>query len=387
MPFSEGVLTRLSPSGDAFFGAQSALGSRTALSLDPLSTGMASAWLLSMTALFAGATRWFRLGGVTGVVRSVMVLGVLLALIGIVQEPVYSGALYGFWQPRFGRHPFGPFVNENHFAGWMMMGLPLVIGYFSAGMSKAMGGVRPGWHSRVLWLSSPEANKLLLVAVAAILMGLALVLTFSRSGVSCFALALLLSGWFICRGQAAGTRRTLRLAYVVLVALVGIGWAGVAAIAKEFGKASWNDLGGRLRAWDDGLRIVSDFGLTGTGMNTYSTATLLYSEGDAGRFAHAHNDYLQLAAEGGFLVGLPLILAAGFFLRDVARRFKSGEDDETTYLIRAGAVTGLVAIALQEVVDFSLQMPGNMVMFTVLCAIAVHKPRSAGSRAQCEKSH
>ena len=109
MPFSEGVLTRLSPSGDAFFGAQSALGSRTALSLDPLSTGMASAWLLSMTALFAGATRWFRLGGVTGVVRSVMVLGVLLALIGIVQEPVYSGALYGFWQPRFGRHPFGPF--------------------------------------------------------------------------------------------------------------------------------------------------------------------------------------------------------------------------------------------------------------------------------------
>ena len=379
-PLSSGWLARLSPSGDAFFGAKAALGTRSALSLDPLSTVVSIAWLLALTVLFVGSARWFGRVGVSGVVRNVMVLSVLLALVGIVQAPLYSGAVYGFWEPQFGTAPFGPFINENHFAGWMMMALPVVVGSFSAGISSAMRGIRPDWRSRVLWLSSPEANRLMLVAFATVLMGLALVLTFSRAGVTCFAVALLLSGWFICRRQAAGTRRSLTLAYVALVAVVGIGWAGVDAVAREFGKAPLDDMGGRLGGWQDAFRIISDFAWTGTGLNTYNTATLLYSENTLGRFTNAHNDYLQLAAEGGILVGVPLLVAAGFFMWDVRRRFRSGADDETTYWIRAGAVTGLSAIALQEVVDFSLQVPGNMVLFTVLCAIAVHEPQSAEKR-------
>ncbi len=61
-----------------------------------------------------------------------------------------------------------------------------------------------------------------------------------------------------------------------------------------------------------------------------------------------------------------MLMAAGFLIRDILRRLRSDEDDHATYRIRAGAVTGLVAIAIQELVDFSLQMPGNMVMFAVL---------------------
>jgi hypothetical protein len=38
-----------------------------------------------------------------------------------------------------------------------------------------------------------------------------------------------------------------------------------------------------------------------------------------------------------------------------------------------GAVTGIVAIAFQEIVEFSLQMPGNAALFTVLCAIAIRR--------------
>jgi hypothetical protein len=34
---------------------------------------------------------------------------------------------------------------------------------------------------------------------------------------------------------------------------------------------------------------------------------------------------------------------------------------------------GLLAIALQSVVEFSLQLPGNAVMFVVLCAAALHR--------------
>jgi hypothetical protein len=45
-----------------------------------------------------------------------------------------------------------------------------------------------------------------------------------------------------------------------------------------------------------------------------------------------------------------------------------------TYWLRVGAVTGLLAIAFQEVVEFSLQIPGNAVLFVILAAIAMHHP-------------
>ena len=178
--------------------------------MDSPATNVALIWVLSLAALFIGSARWFGLVGARGAVRSITVVGVLLALVGITQEPFYLGAVYGFWEPRFGTAPFGPFINENHFAGWMMMGLPLVVGYVSAGVSRALRGVRPDWRSRVLWLSSPQANTLLLVAVTAMIMGLALVLTFSRSGITCFALALVLSGWFIspCMNHGTGGKET-----------------------------------------------------------------------------------------------------------------------------------------------------------------------------------
>ena len=348
---------------------------RTALSLDPLSTATSAVGIASLTLLFIGCARRFESAGVGDITRGVMVVGVVLALAGIASKPTTSGTIYGFWKPRFGIAGFGPFVNPNHFAGWMMMALPIVLVYFLASVSKAMRGVQSDWRSRVLWFSSTDANTLLLVGLSAILMGSALVLTFSRAGIACLALSLLLSGWFTSRRQAAGARRSLALAYVVLVALVGVSRAGVDAVAREFGATSWALGDGRVAAWEQGLNIISDFTLTGTGMNTYGIATQLYAPDTGERFIHAFNDYIQLFAEGGLLVGLPLLVAASVFARDVARRFRLDEDDETTRWIRTGAVTGLAAIALQEVVDYSLQMPGNMVMFTVLCAIAVHHPR------------
>ena len=64
-------------------------------------------------------------------------------------------------------------------------------------------------------------------------------------------------------------------------------------------------------------------------------------------------------------------IAIVVFVRAVRRRFAQ-ETSASTYWIRRGAVVGLLAIALQEIVDFSLQMPGNAFLFAVLCAIALH---------------
>ena len=41
---------------------------------------------------------------------------------------MYNGKVYGFWTTQMGGSPFGPFVNKNHFAGWMLLALPLTLG-------------------------------------------------------------------------------------------------------------------------------------------------------------------------------------------------------------------------------------------------------------------
>jgi len=134
------------------------------------------------------------------------------------------------------------------------------------------------------------------------------------------------------------------------------------------------------------VRIIRDFPLVGTGFNTYGIATLFYQTTiPEAHLNEAHNDYLQLAAEGGLLLGMPIVVAVMIFVCEVYRRFREASDEVTRYWIRAGAVTGLVAIAFQSVGEFSLQMPGNAALFTVLCAIAIHKSRPPSRIDSIEK--
>jgi hypothetical protein len=75
-------------------------------------------------------------------------------------------------------------------------------------------------------------------------------------------------------------------------------------------------------------------------------------------------------------VCLPAIGVAAVFVAGVRRRLTSTDDDEMTFWLRRGAVAGLLAAAAQSCVEFSLQMPGNAVLFVVLAAMALHRPRS-----------
>ena len=89
-------------------------------------------------------------------VEALTAFGVVLAFVGIIQKPLYAGAIYGVWTLESGRMPFGPFVNRNHFAGWMLMALPLTLALLCRGIHRSMRGLRPGWRYKVLWFSSPR---------------------------------------------------------------------------------------------------------------------------------------------------------------------------------------------------------------------------------------
>ena len=123
------------------------------------------------------------------------------------------------------------------------------------------------------------------------------------------------------------------------------------------------------------MTIIRDFPVFGTGLGTYERAMLLYqTKGREVMYAEAHNDYLQIAAEGGLLVGVPVIATLVVIGIIIRRRLVAGDDDPLTYWIRVGAVAGLAGIAAQSIVEFSLQMPGNRVMFVLLLALAMHRP-------------
>ncbi len=140
---------------------------------------------------------------------------------------------------------------------------------------------------------------------------------------------------------------------------------------ERFAKAP-TDFWGRLEIWNDAWRIFLAFPWLGTGLNTFGTATTLYQSSQfESHHVEAHNDYVQLLSEGG--LALALLAAAAIFIlgREIRRRFRENADDTVGYWTRVGATTGLVAIALQDIVEFSLQIPGIAALFAVAAAIAI----------------
>jgi O-antigen ligase len=217
-----------------------------------------------------------------------------------------------------------------------------------------------------------------LVGFALLVMGVSLTLTRSRSGLAAFLIAMLVFTIVAARRSGSMKLAALTGGALAVAAFVIVVWAGV-NLEQRFGSTN-EAVSLRRKVWHDAARVVSDFPLTGTGLNTFGTAMVQYQTSFPDqRVVEAHNDYLQLAAEGGVLLGIPILTTVFLLVRAVGRRFRAGEDDTRGYWIRAGAVVGMVAIAVQSIVEFSLQMPGNAALFVLLTAIALHRAPSRTS--------
>jgi O-antigen ligase len=369
-PYSENILRAYDLSY-----ASGAPGAGHALTIDVPRTRLALELLICFGLLLVGTASALTRSMLRRLAGGLTILGVFLAVVGVIQKATFTGKIYGFWTPIFHGDPFGPFVNRNHFAGWMLMALPVSLGLFGALVSRGMRDVKSEFHYRLLWFASREASEVVLVGFAVLVMGLSLVLTMSRSGILGFALALVFAGVPMAWRQATGSRRMVVVAYLVFLVSVIVMWVGTDRLAARFTATRGNDADARMLVWVNTAQVVRDFWLTGSGLNTYGTAMLFYQRVmPEAHLDEAHNDYLQLAAEGGLLVGVPATLTIALFAREVFRRFRT--DKGSVYWIRAGAVTGLVAIALQSSVEFSLQMPGNAALFAVLCGVTLSRPNN-----------
>jgi len=141
--------------------------------------------------------------------------------------------------------------------------------------------------------------------------------------------------------------------------------------------ASPDSASGRLMIWRDTLPVIRDFWLTGTGAGTYDTVMLVYQRARPGvRFNQAHNQYLQLAAEGGLLLAVPVVIGLYRLLREAGAMLAT--DDSGMHFVRAGALCGLAGVAAQCLWETGLTTPANAILAAIVAAVAVHIPVRSG---------
>ena len=345
------------------------------LSVAPLATARGLALFVVFVAFAAAVAIWLaRAGAVRRIAAVVTCAGTAVALFALIQKATFNGKIYWFWESRFGAagNYYGPFVNRNHFAGWMLLASAVVAGYLVGQVAVSGRRARAGWRDRVLWLSSPEASRILLTASALLVMLVALVWSMSRSGMAGGALAILLLAATAAWRVRTHWKKVVASAALLVALMFAAGWKGTDVIASWYGRT--DTFAWRVQLWKDTAPALRDFWRAGSGLNTYDVVMLLYPQTDRTlHAAQAHSDYVQLAVEGGLLVGVPALFTIGLLIRQIRRRLKEPQD-ELTWWIRMGAIAGICGMAVQEIVEFSLQIPGVAVLFAVMMAIAIHEP-------------
>ncbi|HVC19607.1 MAG TPA: O-antigen ligase family protein [Vicinamibacterales bacterium] len=347
------------------------------LSIAPAATAWALFGLAGVFALFWTCRSLLAARGVRVMARTIAGAGLFVSVVAIVQRTSSIHRIYGIWRPdTASAQPFGPFVNRDHFATWMLMAIPLTLGYLMAhGEARGKDASRtPSLAARLTGVL--EDTTRLWLGGAAAAMTLALFGTLSRSGVLGLMAGVAAGGWFARSRLRPAARRRAGLWAAALVVLLGV-WANLGVIFSRF-RHTLSDSGHRLEIWRETLPIIRDFWLTGTGAGTYPTAMLVYQTSSRSVFFNqAHDHYLQVLAEGGLLLAVPAALAlAG--LAATARRALA-RDRTPLYWLRAGAAAGLCGVAVQSIWETGLRMPANAVLCAVLAAIVVHAPRMPGS--------
>ena len=342
------------------------------LSLQPHATMIALFCFIGLSLFTLGILCALTTDDARRVCDGVVAVTAVMAVVAIAVRDSQEGRVYGIWMPRSPATPFGPFVNPNHFGGWMLVAIPICAARLG---ERADALLRRAAFRRGLLrnLTSEEGSKAILNALALMIMAIAFIACASRSA---FVALFVSATVAIAAGARRGLTRDSRLMFaaacsvLVIVAALAVGLNGV---IREFDRLGASDIASRVSIWKDTVRIIQDFPVTGVGINAFATATVLYQTTGRGIYhvVQSHNDFLQIAAEGGLLVGVPVMFATALFIRAARHRLRSHTAADEG-MLRSGALAGVLAVTVQETVEFSLQIPANAALFAIAIAVALH---------------
>ncbi len=301
----------------------------------------------------------------------IAVFGGLLAFSSILQFYLTDDmALWFRYTPR-NSIVVGPYVNHNHYAGLMEMIFPIVLGLFlfyrpRIGSTSILKGIAEIFNQE-------KANIHILIGTAALLVIVSIFVSLSRGAMISTCFSLVIFTFFLMQRKISRGNTMVIMAIIVLSAL-SIGWFGWDQIFERFAKLK-NAQGiiyeSRLTFWQDTKQIINHFKLTGAGMGSFAHIYPLFRSINSNRIlVHAHNDYLEMLAEGGIIA---FVLAA-WFLGCVFYRtykiFKKRRDAFSIY-IYTGSITAMVCILFHSFTDFNMHIGANGLWFFLCAGIAV----------------
>lgn len=282
-----------------------------------------------------------------------------------------SGMEYGFFIEKTTSvgYASGTFTNRNHLAGYLEMCLATGIGIMIASLdhrhaNNSLRQVVLRWLK--LLMSSKARLRLYLV-----IMVIALVLTHSRMGNTAFFTSLLVTG---CIGLLLSRRATrgmiLLIASLILIDIFIVGtWFGIEKVAERIEHTSFATES-RDEVYEYVMHEFNDYTLTGSGLGTFYAVFPNYRQHDvSGFYTHAHNDYLEFAAETGIIgIGLlGLVVVSSLMMAVLAQHRRR---DPLMRGLSFAAIMGITSILIHSTVDFNLQIPANAFTFMLLLAFA-----------------
>jgi O-antigen ligase/tetratricopeptide (TPR) repeat protein len=329
------LMFRVLAAGMAFLAARAAFGGR------PSRRGA----LLFAVALFAGAE------GAYGVFQWITGAGKILWM----EKTAYLDSATG------------TLINRNHFAMLLYLGLGCSLSLLVRDSHEAEGRGRGDPSLAERWLASR--------ATLALLVGLQLagiVASKSRAGLLAGLLVLLPCVPALLKGN-----RTVRLVAWLVLALVAVPAVLIAGppLVERLSELprEWTSDGGRGAVFRLMGGLATELPVFGVGGGAFEWLFLLHRPQEiVGRYDFAHNDYLQVLVETGF-VGLLLLLlpVAAFFAESLRRRRSEHPQERNDWPL----LLALGAVALHELVDFGLQLPAPMIFAAVLAGAAARPPR------------
>jgi len=345
-------------------------------------------WLAYIALFYTGAQLGTDPRNVETLTGLLLLTGVVFGLYGIGQWLFGLQELFGADPTTSGLRATGSFGNRNHYAAFMEMLLLCGVGW--------MGARRSRLSPRRMARGRREAKaKLAIAGLGMVMLSLGLIFSLSRSGISfalagCGVFALMAgskspgSGPIELERTDGGKARVARprkrrsygrIYWALALAVVGVAfWIGIDPVVNRFEllPREWEIEQGRGQVWLDSLGTVRDFWLTGSGLGSYRYVFPMYrSFGGQVFFSWAHNDYIQVLVELGF-PGLFMVLWLMVAVWKAAGRARRRLEDDPPLLIQhAGCCSAVVAVALHSFTDFSLHMPANAALLSVILGVVV----------------
>src|SRR5579884_2116175 len=314
--------------------------------------GLAVIFLGPKLALWVLALLWMWKAGrdhpenVIRYLRFLVVVGVLEASLGLIQYFVAPGWIFGYQNPY--STVSGTLINRNHFAGLIEMFVPCCIGL--GFMSVRRYG---------------DVSRSYLYVLAGAFMALSLVFSLSRMGIfSFFATMVLICILLLLRQSERRMAAGLGLGLVGLL-IAGALWIGIDAIVARYADLVQSNTvvdQGRKVIFTDTLRLIRAYP-GGVGIGKYQDLFRRFQTFHPELLVdHAHNDYLETAAEWGIGVALVFWVIVIAIFVSMARRLLLTQSDERGGILLA--CTGSVfTLLVHGLADFNLQIPSNAMLF------------------------